>query len=331
MHRTKAEELQHNHFFGQVSSESEKRTRLVVGLTLVMMILEIAFGLWTGSMALLADGWHMGTHAGALGISLLAYWYARRHAEDRRFAFGTGKVGILGGYSSAIVLGIVALLMLYESVHRLIWPVDIRFGDALLVAVIGLAVNLVSAWLLTAGGHSHHHHHHGGDEGVHGHAHSHGHGHDHVHHDTNLRAAYLHVLADALTSVLAIVALLAGWLWGWAWMDPVMGILGVMVISKWAWGLLWESGHLLLDCDVHASGEADQVRAVIEADEDSAVSDLHIWPVGTTERAAIVSVVSHTPRRPDDYRQLLSQFPNLKHVTIEVHSCPADAADHSVV
>jgi cation diffusion facilitator family transporter len=270
------------------------------------MVIEIVAGLAFGSMALLADGFHMGTHAFALGITIFAYVYARRNANNRRFTFGTGKVSDLGGFTSAIVLGIVALLMAVESVQRLWEPNPNQFNEAIAVAVLGLIVNVASALLLQ----NHDHHHHG---------HDHDHHHHHDHQDHNLRAAYLHVLADALTSVLAIIALFAGKSFGWVWLDPIMGIVGSIVIARWSYGLLVDTSSILLDGSVGGDFAA-KVKATIEGDADNRVSDLHVWKVGSGRMAAIVTVVTHDPRPPDHYRGLLSDL-ELAHVTVEVNRC----------
>ena len=305
------ERWQPDHDFHLENVKGEKSTFRVILLTLFMMVIEVGAGLMFGSMALLADGLHMGTHAAALGITLFAYGYARKHAENIQFSFGTGKVGFLGGYTSAIVLGIVALLMVVESVSRLITPEAIRFNEAIMVAVIGLIVNLVSAWMLKD---SHDHHH------DHGHNHGHGHAHHHHHHaeDHNLRAAYMHVLADALTSVLAIVALFAGKSLGWVWMDPAMGIVGAIIISKWAWGLMRETGHVLLDRTEDPKLRAKIIEA-IEGDSDDQVVDLHLWQVSPHKKVAMLSIVSRNPQAPEHYRALLPEIAGLDHVTIEVH------------
>jgi cation diffusion facilitator family transporter len=277
-------------------------------------------------MALLADGWHMGTHAAALGVAVFAYRYARRHAADPRYSFGTGKVGALGGFASAVGLAVVSLVVFGESVSRLASPVVIRFDEAIAVAVLGLAVNVGCALLLRddhhdhARDHDHPHHEHDHDA-----AHEHGDGDAepaHAHRDHNLRAAYLHVLADALTSVLAIVALLAGRTFGWTWMDPVMGIVGSMVIARWSFGLLRDTSAVLLDAEV-ASSRRDAMRAAIEAHEGNRVADLHVWRVGPRHLAAIISVVTAVPREPTHYRRLLGEFDDLAHVTVEVHACDA--------
>ena len=303
----------HSHAFAaEHPARGERRTRWVVGITLVMMAAEIAAGTAFRSMALLADGWHMGTHAAALGVAAFAYAYARRHASDPRYSFGTGKVGALGGFASAVGLAVVALLVLGESATRLVQPVAIRFDEAIAVAVVGLAVNLLSALLLReGGGHSHAEHHHAP------HDHAPGGQLDHAHRDHNLRAAYLHVLADAMTSVLAIVALLAGKTLGWAWMDPVMGIAGALVIARWSIALLRDTSAVLLDAEV-APARRDAIRVAIESRRDDRVSDLHVWRVGPRHLAAIVSVVTAAPRSPAAYKERLREFGDLTHVTVEV-------------
>lgn len=274
-----------------------------------MMVVEIVAGWLTNSMALLADGWHMGTHVVALGIAASAYWYARRHAADPRFAFGTWKVGVLAGFASAIVLGLVAVFMVYESVVRVLNPVPIRYGDAILVAVIGLAVNLLSARLLH------------GHDGHHDHGHGHGHGHAHGG-DLNLRAAYLHVLADALTSVLAIIALLGGQFAGWDFLDPVMGIVGAVVISVWAWGLVRQTSRVLLDREMDAP-VVQEIRAALDGG-DAVIVDLHVWRVGPGTFACIVGLVAADPLPPDEYSCRVQVHEELVHVTVEVHRCHGD-------
>ncbi|MCW2307803.1 CDF family Co(II)/Ni(II) efflux transporter DmeF [Rhodobium gokarnense] len=321
MHIHQLDTWRHGHTFIdlEASRANERRTLYVVVLTATMMVVEIAAGWAFNSMALLADGWHMATHAGALGISVFAYRYARSHVADRRFTFGVGKVEVLGGYTSAIVLGIVALLMVWESALRLIEPRAISFDEAIAVAVLGLIVNLASAWILHGGDGHHHHHGHAAHHHHHDHDHDDDHHHDHGK-DHNLRAAYLHVLADALTSILAIVALVCGKLWGWNWMDAAMGIVGAVVISRWAFGLLTDTGAILLDSAVDG-GKADRVRGLIEADADNRIVDLHLWRVGPEGFGAIVSLVTHYPRPPEHYRELLSEMTDLVHVTIEVNVC----------
>lgn len=309
MHNHSADGLGHDHaFLGQDHGRNERRARLVIALTFVMMIAEVAAGLAFGSMALLADGMHMATHAGALALSAAAYAYARRHLHNPRYSFGTGKVGDLAGFSSAIILAVFALTIGWESVQRLADPVAIGFREATLVAVVGLMVNLVSAALLHDG---HHHHHAPNGEGA---RRTHGHQHDH-----NLRAAYFHVLADALTSVLAIAGLLAGRYFGWIWMDPAVGILGAIVIARWSWGLMRDAGAVLLDAvpDARLPG---LIRSAIESGDDQ-VTDLHVWRVGPSHNAAVISVVSYAPKPPAHYKSLLGDFRGLCHVTVEVEQC----------
>ncbi|VVP97025.1 CDF family Co(II)/Ni(II) efflux transporter DmeF [Pseudomonas sp. B21128] len=299
----------HDHqFLGASHDENARRTRWVVALTFVMMIGEITAGYITGSMALLADGFHMATHAGALGIAAAAYGFARRNANNKRYSFGTGKVGDLAGFASAMVLGLVSLGIAGESILRLFQPTTVAFGEATVIAVVGLAVNLVSAFVLM-GHHGHDHGHH------HDHAHEHG---RHHHHDNNLRSAYVHVLADALTSVLAIAALLAGRYLGWVWLDPAMGIVGAIVIAKWAFNLMRDSSAVLLD----ATDEpvAAEIRELLETSGDVRISDLHVWQVGPQARAAIVSVVASAGVTAEAVRARLAPVHELSHLTIELHS-----------
>jgi cation diffusion facilitator family transporter len=306
MHHHQFDKWQHDHVFGQDRKRSgETRTLIVVGLTLVMMVWEILAGILYGSMALLADGLHMGSHAVALGIAAFAYAYARKNADNAQFSFGTGKVNALGGFTGAILLAGFALYMVIESIDRFIHPVAIFFDGAIVVAVIGLVVNGVSAWIL------------GGED------HDHGHGHGHGHHDHNRRAAYFHVLADALTSLLAIAALLAGKYAGWNWMDPIMGIVGAVLITRWSWHLLKDTSRVLLD--QQRSDLEEDVRHAIEND-DARISDLHLWSIGPNIHSAIVSVVSHNPETPAVYkRRLQARCPSLVHVTVETQRCIADA------
>ena len=306
----------HHVFLGAEHQRNERRVWLVIALTASMMVAEILAGKLYGSMALVADGWHMSTHAGAMLITALAYGYARRHAANPRFSFGTGKMGDLAGFASAVVLAIVALLIAWESFLRLTNPVPIRFEQAIAVAVIGLVVNLVSARLLH-GGHGHHHH--GHDHGHDHHHADHDHAHGHYGHDNNLRAAYLHVLADALTSVLAIAALLVGRSYGWLWADPAMGVVGALVIARWSWGLIRDAGGVLLD----APAEGPQIRQEIEdilAATGDTLKDLHVWQIGPGHFAAIVSVASATPQPAQHYKALLLPVHELSHVTVEVQA-----------
>lgn len=302
MHRHTIEHWQHTHRFHADHIHGERSTHRVIALTLTMMVVEIGAGMAFGSMALLADGWHMGTHAVALGITALAYRFARRHADNPRFSFGTGKVGELGGFASAAVLAVVALIMAAESVQRLLSPLTIRFNEAIAVAVLGLIVNIVSALMLQDG-----------------HPHSHGHGPAH-HHDHNLKAAYLHVLADALTSLLAIVALLTGKAFGWVWMDPLMGIVGAVIITRWSYGLLKDTARVLLDRDVNPQLVAD-ITACIEADADNRVADIHVWRVGAGSLSVILSIVTHHPQPAEHYKELIGDFDEVAHVTVEVNRC----------
>ncbi|UVM70302.1 CDF family Co(II)/Ni(II) efflux transporter DmeF [Pseudomonas alvandae] len=291
----------HHMFLGSAHDENAKRTLWVVALTVVMMIGEIIAGYITGSMALLADGFHMATHAGALGITAAAYGYAKRHASSQRYSFGTGKVGDLGGFASALILGMVSLGIGVESVMRLLQPTDVQFGSATLIAIVGLIVNIISALLL-------------------GHGHSHGHDqsdHDHHHHghDNNLKSAYFHVIADALTSVLAIVALLAGRYLGWVWLDPVIGIVGALVIARWAWSLMGVTAAVLLDqTDAHI---AEEIRELVEKNGDATITDLHVWQIGPQAHAAIVSVMGDNTVDADSIRERLKPVHEVSHLTVE--------------
>ena len=312
MHSHTLDGWRHDHvFLGAAHDRNEKRTWLVVGLTAAMMVVEIAGGSIFGSMALLADGWHMSTHAGALAIAAFAYRFARNHARDPRFAFGTGKLGDLAGFTSAIVLALIALAIGYESVVRLFQPVSIHYDEAIAIAVVGLGVNLVSAWLL--GGE--HHHDHGHD---HDHHDDHGH-HHHDHHDHNLRAAYWHVLADALTSVLAIAGLLAARFYGWTFLDPLIGVVGAVVIARWSWGLIRDAGAVLLDAAPNLALE-ESIRSKLETGHDR-IADLHVWRLGPGHNAAIVSLVADDPAPVEHYKERLEHIEGLSHVTVEVHRC----------
>ena len=313
MHTHSLDKWTHDHvFLGRQHAANERRTWSVVALTAVMMAAEIIGGTIFGSMSLLADGWHMGTHAAAIGIAAFAYRFARMHAHDARFSFGTGKVGDLAAFASAIILGLVALMIAYESAVRLYSPVAIQFQEATIIAFIGLAVNLASAWLLFDREQGHHHDHSHDD-----HAHAH-HAHDH-HRDLNLRAAYLHVVADALTSILAIVALLAGRYFGWVWLDPVIGIVGALVIAQWSFTLIRSSAATLLDTMPDRTLETS-IRSALETGADR-ISDLHLWRVGPGHHAAIISIVADHPRPPAVYKDKLAGLPGLSHVTVEVAPC----------
>jgi cation diffusion facilitator family transporter len=301
MHSETLNQWQHSHNFASDSDHGENRTTKVMTLTAIMMVIEVVAGMAFGSMALLADGWHMATHVAAFGITLFAYRYARRYAHSPQFTFGTGKVSVLGGFASAVALAVIALVMALESVLRLFEPQAIHFNQAIGVAVVGLFVNLVCGLMLR----DHHDHEDGAAKNV---------------RDHNLRAAYLHVLADALTSVFAIVALVAGKYFGWIWFDPMMGLVGAAVISRWSYGLVRETSNILLDSAVDDKIQA-AIRRSIEQDADNRVADLHVWHVGPRDYSASLSVVSHHPMAPAHYKQLLCGIPRLAHVLIEVNPC----------
>lgn len=302
MNQTKSILVPHTHHYGADTAVSERRSRVVVGITATMMVVEIIFGIVSNSMALLADGWHMSTHVAAFVITALAYYFSRRYAGDPRFSFGTGKMGVLGGFVSAVMLAMVALFMAGESFHRVFAPLPIHFDIAIAVAVSGLLVNLVCAVLLK-------------DDPQQVHRHGHG------DHDLNKRAAYLHVLADAFTSVTAIVALLAGRFFGWSWLDPVMGFVGSAVVAVWAYGLVRDTGGILLDRTPETSDLADEIRRAVECDGDSLITDLHIWQVAAGRYAAIVSVEAREPKSCNAYRDLIREHEELVHVTVEVQRC----------
>jgi len=304
MHIYKLDEWQHHHQFNMENPQGERNTWKVISLTLVMMVIEIIAGLLFGSMALLADGFHMATHTFALGITAIAYYYSRKHSHDPRYSFGTGKIGVLGGYTSAIFLTLISFAMIFESSVRLFTPISIRFNEAIFVAIIGLVVNLVCAYLL-----------HGNEIGHHHSDHKHN---DHL--DHNLRAAYLHVIADALTSVLAIVALITGKYFGWVWMDPIMGIVGAIVILKWAYSLVTQTGKILLDYNADKV-LITKIKAILESDSDTRLTDIHAWKLGSQKYAAIVSIVTHYPKAPDYYKGLLKSLIDIVHLTVEVHTC----------
>ncbi|MPT26097.1 MAG: cation transporter [Achromobacter sp.] len=290
----------HEHvFLGQDHRRNERRVWWVIALTAGMMAVEIVAGHLYGSMALVADGWHMSTHAGAMLITALAYGYARRHARNPRFTFGTGKLGELAGFASAIVLALIALIIGWESVTRLVDPVPIRFDQAIAIAVVGLLVNLASAWLLK-------------DD----HGHSHGQG-----HDNNLRSAYIHVLADAMTSVLAIAALLLGRSYGWLWADPAMGVVGALVIARWSWGLIRDAGTVLLDAAPQSGRMRRDIERALDAG-DGKIADLHVWQIGPGHYAAIVSLVTRHPRDSAFYKAKLAHIAGLSHLTVETQAAP---------
>ncbi|WP_035359474.1 CDF family Co(II)/Ni(II) efflux transporter DmeF [Achromobacter insuavis] len=336
--------LTHDHvFLGQDHRRNERRVWWVIALTAGMMVVEIIAGNLYGSMALVADGWHMSTHAGAMLITALAYGYARRQARNPRFTFGTGKLGELAGFASAIVLALIAMLIGWDSLARLVDPVPIRFDEAIAIAAAGLLVNLVSAWLLRDDhGHAHGHGGHAPEQARHDH---HGHDHDHEHrhaheddpdhahehgaahgrprrtHDNNLRSAYVHVLADALTSVLAIAALLAGRSYGWLWADPAMGVVGAVVIARWSWGLIRDAGTVLLDATPQSGRMRRDIEQALDAG-DGEIADLHVWQVGPGHYAAIVSLVTRHPRDSAFYKAKLAHIAGLSHLTVETQACP---------
>ena len=290
----------HSHDFGIDVKNKQNKVKFVFWLTTVVMVLEIAAGTLSGSMALLADGWHMGTHSAAFLITIFAYSYAKKHTENKRFSFGTGKVNYLGGFASAVALAIVALMMALESIHRLLDPQTIFFNEAIAVAIIGLIVNIVSVFVL----HDGHHHH---DET-----------HGHHHHDQNMKAAYFHVLADTLTSLLAIIALVTGKYFGWIWMDAIMGIVGAAVILRWSFGLIKDSSDVLLDKSVGFE-RFPEIAQAIKNENNAVISDIHVWKIGQSHQAAILSVVTEDPLEPYVYKQILKRhIPLLSHISIEV-------------
>jgi cation diffusion facilitator family transporter len=301
----------HSHvFLGEGHQHAERRTWAVIVLCGLMMLVEIVGGVAFGSLALVADGLHMSTHAGALLLAALAYSYARRHADDARFCFGTGKLGDLAGFTSAVILALIAVLIGYEAVTRFIAPVPIAFNEAIPIAALGLCVNIASAWLLASGGHHHH-----------GHDHDHAHHHDHdlghaAERDNNMRAAIVHVMADAAVSGLVIVGLLLARAFGWLWMDPLAGIVGACVIASWSYGLIRDTGAILLDMNPDRD-MAGKIRATVE-DEGDQLADLHLWRLGPGHLGAIVSVVTPAERNEAHFRAKLGKFHTLSHLTIEV-------------
>lgn len=300
----------HSHHFAIDTGQSEKKVLIVFAITTLTMVLEIVAGTWFGSMALLADGWHMFTHSAAFAISIFVYWYSRKHRNNRAYSFGVGKVNTLGGFASAVALGTVALMMIMESVGRLFSPQAIRFDEAIGVAIVGLIVNVVSAFLL----HDNHHHH---DHEREHHSHDHKEDNDH-HHDHNLKAAYFHILADTLTSLFAIVALVSGKYFDWLWADALMGILGAIIISKWAYNLLMESSDILLD---KAGSESTRNKIVACAEEDgvTVVTDLHFWKLSSKHLSAIVSVATPSDKTPDEFKDIIRRDIEVSHLTVEVN------------
>jgi cation diffusion facilitator family transporter len=311
MHNHSIEHWHHDHTFSQDQRRpGESRTLIVIGITAIMMSVELVAGVIFGSMALLADGLHMASHAAALTITAFAYGYARRNARNSEYSFGTGKVNALGGFTGAVLLAIFAAFMAFESILRILNPVEIVFNQAIFVATLGLVVNGACVFILGGNGHGHSHHHHEED---HGH-------HHHHHHDHNLKAAYLHVIADALTSILAIVALLAAKYFGLIWMDPLMGVVGAILVARWSYGLLGTTSSVLLDRQASASLR-EKIREAIEADEDTRITDLHVWSIGPEIYSAQIAVVAHKPMAPAEYKSLLPQSLGLVHIAVEVHTC----------
>jgi cation diffusion facilitator family transporter len=313
MHAHDLSPWNHSHDFDAGSAQGERALRWVLAITLATMVLEIVAGTLTGSLALTADGWHMGTHAAAFSVSLYAYWLARKHRDHTRYAWGTWKIEVLGGFASSVALGIVALMIAAEAVQRLLQPQALQARDALIVAVIGLAVNLLSALLLKPP-HAHH------DAEEHAHDHDDHHDHDHVR-DHNLHAAFAHVLADVATSVAAIIALAGAWLWGVTWLDPLIGLAASIVIAVWAVGLMRSTARVLLDAEMDDPMVA-RVRDALQSDGDAKLADLHIWRVGRNRFALIATLVADAPRSPNEYRASLAHLPGLAHVSIEVNRCP---------
>jgi cation diffusion facilitator family transporter len=306
----------HEHRFHEADASAERGTRAVMWITAAAMVVEITAGWWFGSMALLADGWHMSSHALAIGLSAFAYAASRRFASDPRFAFGTWKIEVLAGFASAVMLLAVAATMAVGSVERLVSPQPIHYREALAVAALGLAVNVVCAFIL-AGAHGHTHDHGHGHGGGPSEAHGHHHG-----HDLNLRSAYVHVITDAATSVLAILALLGGWLWGWSWLDPVMGLVGAVLVAVWAKGLLGQTGAVLLDREMD-HGVVEEIRQEVERSGTERVVDLHVWRVGKNAYACAMTVLSGDPRfDAEEARRRISVHEEVKHSTIEVHRGP---------
>lgn len=321
MHEHQLSNWQHPHNFARINRRGETRTKWVLLLTFFTMLAEISAGFAYHSLALLADGWHMATHVLAFIITIFAFRYSRIHEQDQTFAFSPAKVSFLGGFASAIVLAMVAIIMIGESTLRLLAPEQISFDEAILVACIGLGVNLLSALLLKDHHDQHAHPHHDHHHAAHNHC-QHTHHHE-VAHDHNLRAAFLHVLADALTSLLAIAALLAGKFYGWNWLDAVMGYVGAAVILVWASGLIRETSPALLDQSVAAAYQ-QAIMDALEADNECRVTDLHIWRIGAQHQAVIVAIVTQFPKSPGYYKAKLANFVQLDHITVEVNTCVGD-------
>lgn len=331
MHNQRIEIWKHSHLFNLDKKGNEVRTRIVVIITFVAMFVEIIIGWLTNSMALYADGWHMGTHAFGLGISVIAYYLARKYARDSRFTFGTWKIEILGAFSSAIVLGIVGIFMIFTSVERLMNPLVIQLDEAIIVTIIGLIINVICAFILNAGGgHSHAHygeddhgHDHGHDhehEHEHDHDHADGHGHEEKHEDLNYKTAYMHVITDALTSVLAIFALFGAKYFGFVWLDPFMGVVGAFLIIRWSFLLLKDTSNILLDRQTSNSLN-ELIVGKLESDGDTRVSDLHVWKVEQNRYSCIVSLVTGNGVTVDEFKDRLKGMHQLVHVTVEANPC----------
>lgn len=313
MHARTISLLQHDHNFVVINKRAEMRTFIVLVLTFFTMILEVSAGMYWQSMALLADGWHMATHVAAFMITIFAYRYSRKHADDQTYSFSTGKVGVLGAFASSVALVVIALMMMIESGERLINPRVIHFNEAMGIAGFGLFINVLCALLLKdqhKKGHDDHQHH------------------GHSHHDHNLKAAYLHVIADALTSVLAIIALSLGKYYGWIWLDPIMGIIGALIITRWSYSLVKETSPILLDESID-SNLSKAITEKIESDADNRIADLHIWRIAPNHFAVILSIVTHYPQPPEHYKGLLKNFHKLSHITVEVTQCSEDACTDS--
>jgi cation diffusion facilitator family transporter len=312
MHTHNLSDWTHDHVFDEGNYAAERGTRAVMWITIVMMVVEIVAGWWFNSMALLADGWHMSSHAVAIGLSAFAYGAARRYARDPRFAFGTWKIEVLSGFASALFLLGVAVMMVIGSFERILSPEPIHYQEAIIVAVVGLIVNIVCAMIL---GRAHDHHHHG--ESDH-------HDHGHHHHDFNLKSAYVHIITDAATSVLAIVALVGGWLYGWSWLDPAMGIVGAVLVAVWAKNLIIDTGKVLLDREMDHP-VVDEIRATVETGPgagDTRITDLHVWRVGKRSYSCALSLLTHDAAlTPMHVRKQLAQHKEIVHTTIEIHQC----------
>jgi cation diffusion facilitator family transporter len=321
MHTENLSRWAHDHSFSVASDSAEKSTRRVVWITATMMVVEIVAGWWLNSMALLADGWHMSSHTLAIGLSAVAYASSRRYANDRRFAFGTWKIEVLGGFASAILLLGIALLMIVGSLERIVSPQPIRFREAIVIAVLGLAVNVVCALILGKAHHDHDAHGHGSPRAHHRHQHGH-------RHDLNLKSAYVHVLADAATSVLAILALSGGWVFGWSWLDPAVGIAGACLVAAWARGLIVDTSKILLDREMDHP-IVEEIREAVETGAENGaarIADLHVWRVGKSAYSCALTVVSHDPSLDADVvRRRLARHDEIMHSTIEVHRCPESA------